>query len=228
MEKKKRKRRIIIIAAISVAALVAVIVGINVIMMLSESSKMNPLDTGDVIPGVYVIKDGFVNVYLLDAGGGKYVAIDAGTSASNVKKGLDMLGISGEDVIAVLLTHTHADHTGALNVFSNAAIYGNASNFSKISVTLSDGGKTEVAGFSVQCISTPGHSGDSVCYLIDGKYLFTGDTLSLNNDKVELFNSTFNSSDEQQRADIDKLSSIGGVSYIFTAHYGFTSRAVFD
>ena len=71
-------------------------------------------------------------------------------------------------------------------------------------------------------MSIPGHTADSVCYLIDDRHLFTGDTLRLHGDEVSLFNSLFNDSDEQQKADIKKLAELSGVQYIFTAHYGFT------
>jgi len=226
--KKKSKLRIIIIVVVVVVVLVCAIVGVNVGLMLRETSKMNPLDTGEVIPGIYAVKDSYVNLYLLQLPDGKYIAIDAGTNASTVKDELSSLGISGSDVVAVLMTHTHGDHTGALDVFDKAEIYGSAnSNYGKVSNKLADDEITEIAGVTVQCIFTPGHYSDSVCYLIDGKYLFTGDTLSLKDNKVGLFNSAFNTSDEQQEKDIKRLSGISGVQYIFTAHYGFTNSAVF-
>jgi len=227
MKNKKSKRRKIIFVSAGVVLVGLVIAGISMGPMLRETSKMVPNKTGAVIPGIYAIKDGYVNIYIMETGG-KYVAIDAGSSASGIKKGLETLGISGDDVVAVLLTHTHGDHIGALSVFDKATIYGSAdSKFQAITNKLSDGQKTEVVNISVQCISTPGHYSDSVCYLIDGKYLFSGDTLSLRDNKVGLFNSYFNDSDEQQKADIEKLSQIAGIQCIFTAHYGFSNQPIF-
>jgi len=221
------RRKIIIFALVSSVALMLIIVIVNVVLLYREMSKMDPLETGAVISGVYAIKDGFVNVYLIESSG-KYVTIDAGASASGVRKGLETLDISSDDVVAVLLTHTHGDHTGALNVFEKATVYGSDNTKSdSIKIKLADNETFGFAGLSVRCISTPGHSDDSVCYLVDGKFLFTGDTLSLKEDKVGLFNSQFNDSDEQQGADIEKLAKVGGVQYLFTAHYGYTNRAVF-
>jgi hypothetical protein len=51
--------------------------------------------------------------------------------------------------------------------------------------------------------------------------------MSLNDGKVGLFNSFYNKSDEQQKADIDKLSKLSGVEYVITAHYGFAADPVY-
>jgi len=80
-------------------------------------------------------------------------------------------------------------------------------------------------GFRV--IATPGHANDSVCYLYDGKHLFSGDNFNLKDGKVGMFNSVYNKSDEQQERDIRKLSQLSGVEYVFTAHYGYTDSVVF-
>jgi glyoxylase-like metal-dependent hydrolase (beta-lactamase superfamily II) len=190
---------------------------------------MSPLDTGELIPGVFVIRDGFANSYLLESSDpGRYIAIDAGRGAPKIRGELSRLGISSDDIIVVLLTHTHMDHRGGLSVFDKAAVYAgeNAKSGSE-SKTLAEGELTVIAGMTIRCISTPGHTDDSVCYLIDGKYLFTGDTLSLQGDEVRLFNSFFNNSDEMQKADIERLAALSGVQYVFSAHYGYTDHAVF-
>jgi len=226
MKKKNIKKRVIIVVSVIVVALIAA--GVIAGPVLMETSKMSPLATGEVIPGIYAIKDGYVNMFLIKAPGGKYIAVDAGSNASIVRNGLDSLGIPISDVSAVIMTHTHGDHTGALSVFENAAVYGSVNTkFNSITKTLSDGESVEIEGISVKCFDTPGHYEDSVSYLINGEILFTGDTLSLRNNKVGLFVSRFNSSDEQQELDIKKLAGITGVQYIITAHFGFTDRAIF-
>lgn len=215
---------------LSVAA-VLVIAGVGFfIKMKYEQSKMQPLNTQEIIPGIFVIKNDFVNFFLIKDGD-KYIAIDAGLNSSKAQEELQSIGVSNDDVVAVFLTHTHSDHTGALSLFDNAVVYvgkdGIPGNFKVAYEALSDGENVDVLNTSIQCISTPGHTNGSVCYLIDGKYLFVGDTLSLQNNKVGLFNSFYNRSDEVQATSIQKLAALSDIQYVFSAHYGFTDNAIF-
>jgi len=192
--------------------------------MGNEQKAMSAIETSEFLSGVYAIKTEFVNVFLFESGG-KYIAVDAGLNSKSVREGLESLGIASENVAAVLLTHTHGDHTAGLKVFEKAEIYGvNAKNAGRV---VSDGEIFSVAGAEVQVISTPGHAEDSVCYLINRKYLFVGDNMSLKENKIGLFNSVYNKSDEQQRRDIEKISGLEGVEYIISAHYGYTREPVF-
>lgn len=43
--------------------------------------------------------------------------------------------------------------------------------------TFSDCREITIGDCTFECISTPGHSPGSACYILDGKYVFTGDTL---------------------------------------------------
>lgn len=46
-----------------------------------------------------------------------HLLIDAGISCKKVNEGLKELGLTGEDITGVLVTHEHADHIGGLGVF---------------------------------------------------------------------------------------------------------------
>lgn len=46
------------------------------------------------------------------------ILVDAGRSAKYIKDSLDLLGIAPEQINAILLTHPHSDHTGALKVWT--------------------------------------------------------------------------------------------------------------
>lgn len=50
----------------------------------------------------------------LVSGGGKYILVDAGISLRRIKSCLAQRGLSLGDISAVLLTHEHGDHVGAL------------------------------------------------------------------------------------------------------------------
>jgi glyoxylase-like metal-dependent hydrolase (beta-lactamase superfamily II) len=62
-----------------------------------------------------------------------------------------------------------------------------------------------------------------MCYLVDDKYLFTGDALSLKDGKVFKFNAFFNMDSKTAYESIGIITKIPTAEYIFTAHYGFTS-----
>jgi len=229
MPNEKLSHSIWVKISIVLVILVLLIFGGYSFVFQNETSKMSPVETQEIIPGYFTIKNSFVNFYLIEVNDGeKYIAIDAGNDALEARKELNRLGISSDDVTAVFLTHTHADHTSALALFDKATVYaGEKTKFKKISRTLADNEIVEISGILIKCIFTPGHSDDSVSYLVDDRYLFVGDTLSLNNNKVGLFNSLFNTDDEMQKEDIKRLSELSTVQYIFSAHYGFTDKAIF-
>ena len=222
-QKRKPKRKLVVIVVV-IALILAAAAAFIVFNMGAEQRKMNALETGEFLPGIFAINNGYVNMFLIKADAG-YIAIDAGANAKSVEQGLAKLGISSGEVSAVLLTHTHGDHTAALAVFDNATVYGAKQTTGRH--VLADGETIGILGKEIKVIAAPGHADDSVCYLVDGYVLFTGDNMSLDDNAAGLFNSVYNKSDEQQKQDIKKLSGVSGVEYIITAHYGFTGSPVF-
>jgi glyoxylase-like metal-dependent hydrolase (beta-lactamase superfamily II) len=63
-----------------------------------------------------------------------------------------------------------------------------------------------------------------MCYLVNDKYLFTGDALSLKNDKIDEFNNFFNMDSEMALKSIEKIKNLNNIDYIFTAHYGYSDN----
>jgi len=240
----KKKRRIPLIAKVALCVLVSIVLvigGVAAVFMV-ELGKMSPLPTGEVIPGCYAVRNATANFYLL-AGDDGYLMIDAGGSQKATASVLEELGIRADDVRAILLTHSDGDHVGALPLFPNAQVYLSEQEVRMVDGTTSRnflggnslpvayqtivGGEViELAGFSVRCILTPGHTPGSMCYLVDGQYLFTGDNLSLRDGKVGLFNSFFNMDDGVQRASIAMLEETVRPAYIFTAHHGYSDDPV--
>ena len=68
----------IVVAAVSTIGLIVVLLGVLLLVAFSETGKMTPVETGQVAPNVFAVKDGIVNLYLMDFGDG-YVAFDAGS-----------------------------------------------------------------------------------------------------------------------------------------------------
>lgn len=86
-----------------------------------------------------------------------------------------VLAVAGGDVAATLLTHHHADHTGALEEWSasvTAPVRGAGRG-----PAWEDGERLDLAGLPVEVVLTPGHTADSVCFLLDDGVLLTGDTV---------------------------------------------------
>jgi glyoxylase-like metal-dependent hydrolase (beta-lactamase superfamily II) len=82
---------------------------------------------------------------------------------------------------AVLITHDHIAHVRGLRTLLriyNADVFAvNQSIMEHKSTMIKDGDRINIAGVTVEVISIPGHSADSVVYRV-GNMLFTGDVLT--------------------------------------------------
>jgi glyoxylase-like metal-dependent hydrolase (beta-lactamase superfamily II) len=132
-------------------------------------------------------------------GADRAVVIDPGEEADRLIDAIGQLGINHVD--AILLTHTHFDHVGAVaplaretkapvycpeleqQVLANIMDYVPWPGFGPFESYEADhlvkGGETlELAGMSVEVIFTPGHSPGHVTYAVrDEPALFSGDVL---------------------------------------------------
>jgi hydroxyacylglutathione hydrolase len=99
------------------------------------------------------------NAYLVaDEEGGAALYVDSGAPLEPLLAAAERWGVEPQ---VVLRTHSHADHVEherelGLPVKTGAA---------------------EVGGLQVEALSTPGHSGDMVAFVVNGEAVFTGDTL---------------------------------------------------
>lgn len=221
------------------AGIVLLIVLAAGLLMLSNIGGFASLDSREVVSNIYVVRGaGYVNFYVVKGDGG-LVAFDCGMDKAIAAKEMSTLSLDPLKVKALFLTHTDSDHAGALGLFSNAKVYISEQEeqmvngktprmmFSANSVPagyslLRDGQDIEIAGLKIRCILTPGHTPGAMCYLVNGKYLFTGDTLSLKNGSAGTFNDLFNMNTSLQKSSLAKLAKLSGVEYIFTAHHGYS------
>ena len=129
----------------------------------------------------------FVNCYLIREEQSKScVVIDPGGNANKVLKYLDDNGLTLE---AILLTHGHFDHVGAVKelhektlckVYLHTDDLMLPENFTSGSLFYTheygEGDVLELAGLTIKVMHTPGHTEGSVCLLVDD-VIFSGDTL---------------------------------------------------
>ncbi len=89
----------------------------------------------------------------------------------------------GWTITAVLDTHIHADHLSRSRFLaeqSNATLYlPDQQRVMYPFTALKNDSKIKVGDVSLTAIQTPGHTSESMCYLLDRQALFTGDTLFL-------------------------------------------------
>lgn len=224
----------------SVLGLVVVGVIVLVLLMMPAMRRMHPVETGEVCPGVYALKDANVNLYLVRGDSG-LVAIDAGNSVQGVEKAFGALSLDPAQVKAVFLTHGDADHTGGLSLFPNAQVYlaraeeavlnGETARFWIFKaehdlphLPLEDGQIVDLPGVSVRTILTPGHTPGALCYVVNDSLLFVGDTMGLKDGQATPFVRWFNKDTDQQKVSISRLVGLEGVRYVFTGHHGMSDR----
>ncbi|WP_459981908.1 MBL fold metallo-hydrolase [Nocardioides sp. AN3] len=122
--------------------------------------------------------DGTNTWVLREPGARRSVVIDPGPS--DVAH-LDAVAEAAGDVAVVLLTHHHHDHSEAAREFAErvgAGVRALDPAYRLGSEGLVDGDVVEVDGLEIRVVGTPGHTGDSLCFVLPGDgAVLTGDTV---------------------------------------------------
>lgn len=121
------------------------------------------------------------NSYLVgDPGSGSVVVIDPGPAHAGHIRSLADAGA----VDLILVTHHHGDHTAAsaeLSRITGAPVRALDPAFCIGGEPLADGEEIAAAGAGIRVVATPGHTADSVCFVLaaDGAHgsILTGDTI---------------------------------------------------
>jgi glyoxylase-like metal-dependent hydrolase (beta-lactamase superfamily II) len=142
-------------------------------------------------PGAFTFKGTSVAVI----GEGRVVVIDPGPDdPAHLQHLRDAL--KGETVTHILVTHTHRDHSTAaraLKQWTGAPIYGygpHSTAKAEQGIVVEEGGDRDFVpdiavrdgdviqgdGFTIECVHTPGHTSNHICYALkEEKALFPGD-----------------------------------------------------
>jgi len=190
------------------------------------------LETRQVCDGIFAVRDIFVNFYVLKTARG-LICIDTGWSAERCRSGFETLGMKIQDVTAVYLTHLHWDHARNLKLFPGADVFLGEHEFSRTvpkwfeqlpnPVTkVHDNQELSANNVRVRVLETPGHTAGSVTYLVENRFLFTGDALRLRRGEVRPFYFCFNGNHRAVIHSIKKLANLEEIECLLTAHTGFT------
>ncbi len=137
-----------------------------------------------------------VNCYIVE-NGGQCVIVDPGAEPEKIIR-----QVGARKPVAVLLTHAHYDHIGAVDAICaqySIPLYVHQGDVEKLhnpeanvsalfsapmtvstkpSVVLQGGETLALAQMDIQVLHTPGHSGGCVCYVLpEGQGVLCGDTL---------------------------------------------------
>jgi glyoxylase-like metal-dependent hydrolase (beta-lactamase superfamily II) len=116
------------------------------------------------------------NVYLI-ASDGDAVIVDGAAEPERILSEVDRMGAR---VTAILQTHNHFDHTGALSALVQKlkvpVLAHPADRMPVGTEPIEDGERLAVGSLEVVALHTPGHTPGSMSYLA-GAHLFSGDTL---------------------------------------------------
>jgi glyoxylase-like metal-dependent hydrolase (beta-lactamase superfamily II) len=190
-----------------VAALLLVVIGVPVALIASAFIGTSAIvDGAEPDPAVRVVKDGIVDIGVIDLGGGKVALIDAGNDARGtaILAELSRRKLGPEAVEAVLLTHGHPDHFASCHLFPTASVYALAADVAlaegregsksplgkfmspkptgiKVARGLTDGETLTLRNTKIEVFAVPGHTAGSAAYLVDG-VLFLGDSAGASKD----------------------------------------------
>jgi glyoxylase-like metal-dependent hydrolase (beta-lactamase superfamily II) len=133
------------------------------------ASAISPLVRRIVAPNAGPLTLAGSNSYLV--GVDEIVVVDPGPDDADHVDAI--VGCGGDRIRWIVLTHGHADHAGgaaALAARTGAEVIDHA--------TVEDGFGIEATEFRLEALRTPGHSSDSVSWLLEEeRMLFSGDTV---------------------------------------------------
>ena len=217
-----------------------------------------PLNTGWIDEHVACVREWVANIFFYRKGD-TTIMIDAGYNYDRLAEKMGWLGIDPQSIRHIFITHQDTDHIGAVEadspgLFKNATLYiGETEDryltgavrrkviyhlykLPKVTILnekqlLRDGETLRIGDIEIQCFLVPGHTWGHMVYLVDGKYLFTGDTLWFGADGGYSFISTLAEDNKlavRSLAALEtRLRKLGVRPLIITGHTGWTDDFAF-
>ena len=217
-----------------------------------------PLNTGWIDENVACVREWVANIFFYRKGG-TTIMLDAGYNYDRLEEKMGWLGIAPKKIKHILITHQDTDHVGAVEadspgLFKNATLYlseienryltGEVRRkviyhlyklpqvtINNQKVLLKDGQILNIDGIKIECFLVPGHTWGHMVYLIDDKYLFTGDTIWFGADGGYSFIAALAEDNKlavKSLGELEaKLRARGLHPYFITGHTGWTENFSF-
>ena len=234
------------------AVLLVLIVAVAAVLAVTFMGRQ-PIQDGQEFSGMRIIEDGFTAVGVIPINDRQVALVDTGQDASGevIKRELARRQLQPESVAAILVTHGHPDHIGALGQFSKAEIMalevevplveGRAGAKGpvprlfpvnptgvKVGRVLHDGDVVMLDTLPIRVYAVPGHTAGSAAYLVNGA-LFIGDSADIASDgRMQGSPWIFSDSQADNRASLVRLeqrlvSDGANVRVIIPSHSGTAS-----
>ena len=187
------------------AVVLVVVLAVAAVLAVTFMGRQ-PIVDGQEFSGMRIIEDGFTAVGVIPINDRQVALVDTGQDASGevIKRELARRKLQPDSVTAILVTHGHPDHIGALGQFPQARVMaleaevplvegragakGPVPRLFPVSPTgvtvdqvLHDGEVVMLDSLPVRVYSVPGHTAGSAAYFVNGA-LFIGDSADVASD----------------------------------------------
>lgn len=215
---------------IGALVLLVPVLGAGALMAVTFMGRRPVADGQELGGGIRIVADGFSGIVVIPIGDRQVALIDAGQDATGeaITSELTRRGLSPDAVAAILLTHGHPDHIGAIRRFPNAQVMaleaevplvegragarGPLPRFFPVSPTgvtvtraLRDGEVVVLGDVSIRVYAVPGHTSGSAAYFVTGA-LVVGDSADIASDgSLQGSPWVFSDSQADNRASLKRL-----------------------
>ena len=140
---------------------------------------------------------------------GRLIVVDPSTEymRAAIKTSFKQIGVFPKDVDTVVLTHSHDDHTGNLDLFKKAKVIMHSGGENEVPrAELFDGDEMQLCP-GVRLVHTPGHCPDEISVFVDADrhYAIAGDTVPLEDNLKKNIPPRINTDREQALESIKKI-----------------------
>jgi len=219
-------KRILTIAALVVLVLAVGVAGLLAVTFMGRRAVVD----GQEIGGIRIVADGFSSLAVIPVGDHQVALVDAGEDEAGeaIKRELSRRQLGPDAVTAILLTHGHPDHGGAIRQFPQAQVMaleaevplvegrsgarGPLPRLFSVSPTgvvvtrvLHDGDVVMLGDLPVRVYAVPGHTAGSAAYFVNG-VLMIGDSADVASDgSLQGSPCIFSDSQAENRASLVRL-----------------------